>query len=109
MRNKLKLTAIQLDILGELASIKDRPSRNSKNLTNPNFFDEDVRGYWAAPIDFGGSNGSHHSGTATKLAMLGLVDRFKGGKVNFFKSHYKGSCGYRINSAGLAYLVESKP
>ena len=78
----------------------------SKDLRHEMFAPE-VRGYWYAPIDFGGTNGSHHSGTATQLAKLGLIDRYKGGKVNFFQSRYKGSCGYRINDAGRAWLAQS--
>lgn len=99
------LTANQLDVLQTLAQHGDKPSLNSLDLTADCFAPE-VRGYWAAPIDFGGTNGSHHSATATALAKRGLVDRYKNGRVNYFKSRNKGSCGYRINAAGLAYLAE---
>jgi hypothetical protein len=99
------LTERQLDVLETLASIKDRPSRNSRNLTNPEFFEEEVRGYWAAPMDFGGSDGSHHSATARALAKRGLIDRYKNGRINTFKSRNKDSCCYRINKAGIDYLA----
>ena len=100
-----KLTERQLDVLQTLARYRDKPAFNSKNLTADCFAPE-VRGYWAAPIDFGGTNGSHHSATARQLAIKGLVDRYKNGRANTFKSRNKGSCGYRINAAGLAYLAE---
>lgn len=101
----ISLTEQQIDVLESLDRLDGRPA--SKDLTNEMFAPE-VRGYWAAPIDFGGTNGSHHSATATRLAKMGLVDRYKGGKVNYFQSRYKGSCGYRINDAGRAWLAQSK-
>lgn len=99
------LTERQVDVLKTLASIKDKPSRNSRNLTNPEFFEEGVRGYWAAPMDFGGTDGSHHSATARQLAERGLIDRYKNGRINTLKSRNKSSCCYRINDAGVAYLA----
>lgn len=55
---------------------------------------------WAMPLDCGGSNGSHHSYTLAKLAKRGLCDRKK-----FGGPHEKGSCRYRMNGAGRAFLT----
>lgn len=101
----IKLTEQQIDVLESLSRLDGKMA--SKNLT-AEIFPPEVRGYWAAPMDFGGRNGSHHSATATRLAKMGLVDRYKGGKVNYFQSRYKGSCGYRINDAGRALLAAIK-
>ena len=55
---------------------------------------------WVMPMDCGGTNGSHHSYTLSKLAKRGLCDRKKyGGRRE------KGSCRYRINDAGRAFLI----
>ena len=100
----MKLTERQADLLSILAEIEGKPSRNSRNLTSE-IFPEEARGLWATPQDFGGTDGSHHSATATQLAKKGLVDRYKGGRINFFQSRSKGSCLYRINEAGRAFLA----
>ena len=99
----IQLTANQLDVLTSLKRLHDRPDQCSRPLMWEGV-DPAVRGYWAAPMDFDGSNGSHHSATAKQLAIKGLIDRYKNGKVNSFKSRNKSSCCYRINAAGLAYL-----
>lgn len=51
---------------------------------------------WATPKDFGGTNHSHHSRTATNLARMGLLERRKHGIDG------RGSCSYRITPKGLA-------
>lgn len=99
----MKLTDRQIDVLESLARL--RGQRVSRDMTSESFPLE-VRGYWAAPIDFGGTDGSHHSATATQLAKKGLVDRYKGGRINYFQSRSKGSCCYRIAGAGVAWLEE---
>lgn len=106
-RGEMKLTQRQIEVLKRLAAIKDNRYTNSRDLTSEVFAPE-VRGYWAAPMDFGGTNGSHHSATATQLAKLGLVERYKNGRINTFNSRNKSSCCYRISAAGLAALEESK-
>jgi len=63
---------------------------------------------WYTPLEFGGRNGSHHSGTATALAKKGLADRYKAGRINFFKSHHKGSCLYRISEKGLEVYEQER-
>lgn len=63
---------------------------------------------WLMPMDFGGTNGSHHSATATRLAKYGLVYRYKGGNINYFKSRSKGSCLYRISRHGITILNSYK-
>lgn len=102
----LVLTARQCEVLRDIARLADRPDQCSRNLTDETYFREEIRGMWAAPMDFGGTDGSHHSTTARQLAVRGLIDRYKNGKINTFNSRNKGSCCYRINSAGLAYLAE---
>lgn len=102
--DEVTLNARQVDVLRDLRSLRDRPLQCSRNLSGE-MFPEEVRGHWAAPMDFGGTDGSHHSTTARRLAQLGLIDRYKNGKVNTFNSRNKGSCCYRINEYGLAYLA----
>lgn len=104
-----RLTDRQLDVLRKLASMRDKPSQNSRKLTDPQYFSDELRGYWATPMDFGGSDGSHHSATARRLAQMGLIDRYKNGRINTFKSRNKGSCCYRINAAGIALLAALNP
>lgn len=99
------LSERQFDVLRDIARLADRPSQCSRKLDWEGLAPE-IRGVWAAPMDFGGQDGSHHSGTARWLAQKGLIDRYKNGKVNYFKSRNKSSCCYRINSAGLALLAE---
>lgn len=61
-----------------------------------------------APLDFGGSNGSHHGATATKLAKLGLVEhRKRGYEWGQAPTRYRGSKLYRISEAGRK-LVEDR-
>ena len=101
---ELKLSDRQLEVLRDIAWLADRPSQCSRDLTSEVFRPE-VRGHWAAPIDFGGQDGSHHSATAKQLAIKGLIDRYKNGKINSFSSRNKSSCCYRINSAGTRLLA----
>jgi hypothetical protein len=58
---------------------------------------------WVRPLDCGGFNGSHHSYTLAKLARRGLAERYK-----FGGPREKGSCRYRINTAGRAHLESLK-
>lgn len=101
----IELTERQRQVLRDVARLAERPSQCSRKL-GWDGIDPKISGHWAAPMDFGGSDGSHHSGTARWLAKKGLIDRYKNGKVNVFNSRNKGSCCYRINSAGLALLAE---
>jgi len=105
----VKLTERQLGVLKTFGRIRDSRSLNSRDLTSPEYFEESVRGYWATPLDFGGHDGSHHSTTARQLAEKGLIDRYKNGRVNNFKSRTKGSCCYRINAAGIDFLARITP
>lgn len=58
----------------------------------------------AAPLDFGGSNGSHHGATATKLVRHGLAEHKKRGydwgQAPGPGCGYRGSKVYRPTSAG---------
>jgi len=56
-----------------------------------------------APLEFGGSNGSHHGKTALKLAKLGLVDAKKRGKEwgDLTTRDARGSNVYRPTPAGV--------
>lgn len=85
------LTERDIDTLGELEAATDNHVRLN------------YREGWVMPLDCGGSNGSHHSYTLHKLAKRGLCDRKKyGGRRD------KGSCRYRINDAGTAFLAERR-
>lgn len=84
----MKLTEKQLEVLRELAHI-----RTSHAITRR-------RDGFATPMEFGGTNGSHHSGTATALARKGLVER----KELKIPGDARGSCAYRITDAGLAAI-----
>lgn len=54
-----------------------------------------------APIDFGGSNGSHHGATATKLVRLGLAEHKKRGlDWGQAPTRWRGSKLYRPTEAG---------
>jgi len=91
------LTARQLGVLRELAWRKDRPTHcRFTHNGKP----------WCSPMDFGGTNGSHHSETAKALAMKGLVDRYNyhTGRLNHFTGKAKGACMYRISDAGIKYI-----
>jgi hypothetical protein len=80
-----------METLGELIAAADSYIKRGEN---------GERGF--APIDFGGSNGSHHGATATKLAARGLVDQKKRG-YSWGSSParwYRGSKVYRPTLAG---------
>ena len=54
------------------------------------------------PMDVGGSNGSHHSYTLTKLVRLGLADHRKAGcDWGVAPTRYRGSKAYRPSDLGL--------
>ena len=63
-----------------------------------------------APMQFGGSNGSHHGGTATRMVAKGWVDRrYRGydwGEPMRFRA--RGSCAYRITPAGVIALQRAR-
>lgn len=100
------LTPNQLDVLIELDGC-DKLKLGGRNWTLP---DGSVARLFM-PMEFGGTNGSHHSGTATALAKRGLVDRLKVGygpsQFNAFNSRAKGSCHYRITEVGRAALAKA--
>ncbi len=56
---------------------------------------------WARPMDVGGSNGSHHSGTLAALVRKGLAERQQ-------RSAWmsRGSWVYRITPAGRSILAQ---
>jgi hypothetical protein len=86
------LTERDLETLDDLISGYDQSLK---------YADETER-YGIAPLDFGGSNGSHHSSTATKLAKHGLVDQRKRGAPwgDNRSTGYRGSKVYRPTEAG---------
>lgn len=67
-----------------------------------------------APLDFGGSNGSHHGKTATKLVKHGFVEQKQRGHDwgDVFTGNSRGSKLYRATEAGrdaiLAHRAEKK-
>jgi hypothetical protein len=96
------LTPNQREVLENLEYLHLRPDQCDRTV---NRGDPAIDGKWGTCLAFGGSNGSHHSATATALAKRGLVDRLKGNRLNFFQSRTKGSCYYRITEAGIAALA----
>lgn len=101
------LTKNQTEVLRNLESCERSP-HCGRTWTLPD--GSETRAF--APLDFGGSNGSHHSATATALAKRGLVLRIKHVwfsplQVNRFNSRAKGSCHYVLTDAGRAVLRES--
>lgn len=103
---RVALTESQVDVLVELEGC-ERLQYGGRNWTLP----DGSKARLFMPMEFGGTNGSHHSGTATALAKRGLVDRLKvmsfggGSQLNVFRGSWKGSCHYRITDAGRAALA----
>lgn len=81
------LNACEIDVLGTL----EFATRNSIDV-------EPKKEGWVRPRDCGGSNGSRHSYTLTKLAKLGYADARSWGGWS------RGSKRYRINSQGKLML-----
>jgi hypothetical protein len=96
-REKQPLTDRDMETLGELIaaqdSWRDYCKRNERD-------DWEHRGF--APLDFGGSNGSHHGATATKLVARGLVEHKKRGYEwgRAPGGNYRGSKVYRPTAEG---------
>lgn len=101
MKPKQPLTERDMETLGELIAAQDSArkrfirmgrSEADANAAEPGF----------APLDFGGSNGSHHGATATKLVARGLVEHkkrgYEWGKAP--KRGHRGSKMYRPTQAG---------
>ena len=92
----MKLTENQIEVMNELyASIGLFPDRRG----------------WCTPLELGGSNGSHHSGTLNALARKGMVqfkqrhrddppDGENGGK----RFAGRGSKCYRLTPAGIEWI-----
>lgn len=104
----MSLTSKQIDVLAELEGC-DQMKLGGRFWTLP----DGSKARLFMPMEFGGTNGSHHSGTATSLAKRGLVDRLKcvpfgKSQLNRFNSRCKGSCHYRITDAGRAALAEQR-
>lgn len=78
---------------------RDWETLNDLRATCDSHLKQGYRDGWAAPLDCGGSNGSHHSYTLHKLAKCGVAERKK-----YARLRDKGSCTYRINDAGRAAL-----
>lgn len=100
-----KLTPRQIEVLTELSGC-EQCALGGRVWTLP----DGAKARLFMPMEFGGSNGSHHSATATALAKRGLVGRLKvvswggGSQLNVFTGSRKGSCHYRITKAGEAAL-----
>lgn len=65
---------------------------------------------WLRPMDFGGSNGSHHGVTARRMEKQGWVEwRYCGHEPGEKLRHMKrGSCLYRITAKGAQALVNHR-
>jgi hypothetical protein len=75
-----------------------------------------VLGDWSRPMDVGGRDGSHHAATLSALARRGLAERKKlhaiycpggvtDGRPPSTTCRCKGSCRYRITTAGRRALT----
>jgi hypothetical protein len=90
-RQRAPLTDRDMETLGELIACQDSAARHGW----------DVNRGWA-PLDFGGSNGSHHGATATKLVARGLAEHKKRGYEwgQAPRRNYRGSKLYRPTTEG---------
>ena len=83
----MKLTENQREIICTLAYLKRKGSPTMRGGQGV-----------ASCLDLGGSNGSHHSGTASALAKRGLIDHRKlGCEWGSSPTRWRGSKEYRAN------------
>lgn len=93
----MKLSKRDIHTLGEIAAANDMFARlNAKGCAGG--YSKDGH---AKPLDFGGSNGSHHSSTAQKLVRLGLVDR------KWVGGYYRKTWAYKVTPTGIKALEET--
>lgn len=91
------LTDREWDVLEELVYMRYESS--SKHIYE----------YGTAPLNFGGSNGSHHGRTATNLVRLGLVEHRKRGRLwGEAPTRYRGSKLYRATPAGREAVLKRR-
>lgn len=92
------LTRRDFETLGDIIYAFDQHAKYTR----------DVDQLGVKPLDFGGSNGSHHSVTATKLVRRGMIEHRKSGYPwgKSPKRGYRGSKYYRPTDAGrIAYGI----
>lgn len=95
-----------------MKALKDRDFETLAEIEQANISHSTIghRRGWAKPMDFGGSNGSHHSATATKLARHGLVEVESPSVKHAGRSKYwRAGKLYRITAAGVAALRKRWP
>jgi DNA-binding MarR family transcriptional regulator len=80
------LTERDYEVLRELRAYERSPYRNSRG---------------AHPMDVGGYNGSHHSGTLNKLVRHGLVSRSYPPRAG-----HRGSQRYKLTEKGMRVTEE---
>jgi hypothetical protein len=92
-RPKAPLTDRDFETLGEIISAVDQRAKYSSHPET----------IGVKPLDFGGSNGSHHSLTASKLVRHGMAEHRKRGR-NWGEAslYYRGSKHYRPTDEGRA-------
>jgi len=101
-----KLTNRQIEVLRELEGCEQSKYAGRRfNLPDGR---QGVRMF--TPMEFGGTSCSHHSATATTLAKMGLVDRYKYTyqELNTFNSRAKGACVYALTDAGRTAIAARK-
>lgn len=92
-RPKAPLTERDFETLGEIISAVDQ---HAKYFSHP----ENIG---VKPLDFGGSNGSHHSLTATKLVKHGMAEHKKSGRQwGEAPTRWRGAKYYRPTDEGRA-------
>lgn len=103
LRKRPKLSARDRDTLDDI----HRSSEAMKRCCVEDGEGREVdREGWMRPMDFGGSNGSHHSHTATKLAKLGFVEVYMASEKRPWRSRYSGGKRYRLTDAGRRELLK---
>lgn len=80
---------------------RDLETLNELEAANKNLADVGFRNGWARPMDCGGFNGSHHSKTLQKLALLGFVDMSRATREAV---NSRPGIGYKVNQKGAARL-----
>lgn len=103
-RPREPLTERDMETLGELIAAQNS-HRDYYRRIGRDQAEADKHGF--APLQFGGSNGSHHGVTATKLAKRGLAEMCKRGFAwgNAPKS-FRGSKIYRPTEKGREAFAE---
>ena len=87
----MKLSERDFETLGEMAAANRSLEKHGWGYSKDGH---------AKPLDFGGSDGSHHSNTAQKLVRMGLAEK------KWCGGYYRKTWAYKVTPAGLKALEE---